>query len=282
MTDNSEHVWVYGGDHSPWVQSLLLGLHEKNIPHTVVTVPPLSVFLNSGILMPAAKIGDGPWLLDSARILSEFGFSNVDDADRRALNVLFGGGALQRTVQPWDFWYSWSYLRDGQASVTQRLWNHLRRPFSVFYFFALITLGRLKNSQRTEEELIEDFAYWDRRLESGSPFLGGEAPDTVDLQLFGQLQMFSSVPCRSLRVIQEAAALGNLRGWVERMQARFAQYDHLYSGPYFEPRAPGPRRAPHIERLFYWLGCVLVWGALPLSLAATFFFVRRVNQKQLR
>jgi len=72
-----EHVWVYGGDHSPWVQSVLLGLHEKGIAHTVITVPPLSVFSNSGILMPAAKIDDGPWLLDSGRILGKLGFSEV-------------------------------------------------------------------------------------------------------------------------------------------------------------------------------------------------------------
>ena len=282
IDQNSNHVCVYGGDHSPWVQAVLLGLHEKNIPHTVVTVPPLSVFLNSGILMPAARIGDGSWMLDSAKILGELGFAKVDGPDRRALQVLFGVGALQRTLEPWDFWYRWSYLRDGQASLALRLWNHLRRPFSVFYFFTLITLGRLRRRQRTEEELIEDFVYWEQRLDSGSPFLGGEAPDTVDLQLFGQLQMFSSIPGRSLHVIQEAAELERLRGWVERMQARFGGFGHLYSGPYFEPQAPAPQRASHLERLFYWLGCALIWIGLPISLAATFFFVHRVGRKQLR
>ena len=77
-----EHVWVYGGDHSPWVQSVLLGVHERGIPHTLISVPPLSVFLNSGILMPAARIDDGPWLLDSSRILGELGFSKVEPTDK--------------------------------------------------------------------------------------------------------------------------------------------------------------------------------------------------------
>jgi hypothetical protein len=61
------------------VQALLLGLHQKKIGHTLVTVPPLSLFQSSGILMPAARIDDGPWMLDSERILVEIGFSEVDD-----------------------------------------------------------------------------------------------------------------------------------------------------------------------------------------------------------
>jgi hypothetical protein len=36
-----------------------------------VAVPPLSVLLSSGVLMPAASIDSGSWLLDSERILVE-------------------------------------------------------------------------------------------------------------------------------------------------------------------------------------------------------------------
>ncbi len=130
MPDTPDHVWVFGGDHSPWVQSVLLGLHEKKIAHTVTTVPPLSVFAKSGILMPAAQSDAGPWQLDSARILEQFGFRQVDEADQRALQRIFGAGALQRTVNPWDFWHKWSELRDGHASLGRRLFNHLLRPSS--------------------------------------------------------------------------------------------------------------------------------------------------------
>ena len=97
---------MYGGDHSPWVQAVLLGLHEKGIAHTVVTVPPLSVFLNSGILMPAASFDRGPWLLDSGRILGELGFSEVEAEERQALLAVFGGAAFQRTKSSWEFWYA--------------------------------------------------------------------------------------------------------------------------------------------------------------------------------
>ena len=69
--DQPQHVRVYGGDHSPWVQALLLGLHERGISHTLLTIPPLSVFLNSGVLMPAASLDGGPWRLGSGAILAD-------------------------------------------------------------------------------------------------------------------------------------------------------------------------------------------------------------------
>jgi hypothetical protein len=34
------HVTVYGNDHSPWVQAVLLGLDEADIPWTLVAAPP--------------------------------------------------------------------------------------------------------------------------------------------------------------------------------------------------------------------------------------------------
>jgi len=282
LTKNSEHVWVYGGDHSPWVQSVLLGLHEKGIAHTVISVPPLSVFVNSGILMPAAKIDDGPWLLDSARILGKLGFSEVAESDRDALRIAFLGGAFQRTDSAWEFWYSWSHLRDGHPNLARRLWNHVWRTFSVFYFFALITLGRRQQAQRSNEQIGEDFSYWEERLATGAAFLGGDAPDTVDLQLFGQVQMYASIPGRSLAVLREDPKLGQLRDWIERMQSRFSGYAHLHSGLYFEPHLPAPQRSPGYERPFYWLGCALMWLAFPLTLAATLYLVRRVEKKGLR
>jgi hypothetical protein len=88
------HVWVYGNDHSPWAQADLLGLHENEIAHTLATIPPLSVFLRSGVLMPAAKIDDGPW----------------------------------------NFWRRFSYARDDHSKLTRRMWKQFWRSFSIFYF----------------------------------------------------------------------------------------------------------------------------------------------------
>ena len=276
------HVRVYGNDHSPWVQTVLLGLNELKIEHTLVTVPPLSVFARSGILMPAARIDDGPWLLDSERILVELGFSEVDAESRRKLLALFLSGARQRTRDPWAFWSRFAQARDEHPSTARRLWNHFWRTFSVFYFFSLISVLRRSQPEPTPEQLVEEFAYWEERLAPGVEFLGGRAPDTVDLQLFGLVQMFASIPGASLATLEQTPGLQRLRNWISRMQSRFADYDHLYSAPCFEPRLPEIDRANPLERTFYWSGAALMWLGLPITLATTFYFVRRVRKKGLQ
>ncbi len=45
-------VEVYGVNHSLWVQVVLLGLHEKQIPYTITGVPPWETFKECGVLMP--------------------------------------------------------------------------------------------------------------------------------------------------------------------------------------------------------------------------------------
>jgi glutathione S-transferase len=275
------HVWVYGNDHSPWVQAVLLGLHQKKIAHTLVTVPPLSVFLNSGILMPAAKIDDGPWLLDSERILVAIGFSNVDADARRALLVAFGSAAMRRTDDAWSFWYRFSYARDGHPKLRRRLWNQFWRSFSIFCFFTLIRMGRRARPTATPEQLAHGFSFFQERLRPGAEFLGGGAPDTVDLQLFGLVQMCASIPGPSLAVLREDLTLRPLREWVEAMQRCFSDYAHLYSAQAFEPRLPEIGPASALERFFYWFGAALMWIAFPITLPTTLYLAQRVRKKGL-
>ena len=276
------HVRVYGNDHSPWVQAVLLGLHQKEIAHTLVTVPPLSVFLSSGVLMPAARIDGGPWLLDSERILVELGFSEVEADARRALQVVFGSGAMRRADDPWKFWQRFSYARDGHPMMLRRLWNQFWRSFSILYFFTLITMGRRARPRPTPERLVREFSFFQERLVPGGEFLGGGAPDTVDLQLFGLVQMCASMPGPSLAVLREDPTLQRLREWVESMQRRFSDYTHLYSARDFEPRLPEMDPAPALERFFYWSGAALMWIAFPITLPTALYFARRVRKKGLQ
>ena len=276
------HVWVYGNDHSPWVQAVLLGLQQRGIAHTLVTVPPLSVFLNSGVLMPAARIDFGPWLLDSEKILVELGFSEVEADTRRALLGVFGSGAMRRADDPWKFWRRFSYARDGHPWLSRRLWNQFWRSFSIFYFFTLITMGRRARPGPTPERLARELSFFQDRLVPSAEFLGGGAPDTVDLQLFGLVQMCASIPGPSLAVLRADPTLQRLRGWVESMQRRFSDYSHLYSARDFEPKLPEIEPAPALERLFYWSGAALMWIALPITLLTTLYFARRVRKKGLQ
>jgi glutathione S-transferase len=277
-----KHVWVYGNDHSPWVQAVLLGLHEKGIPYTLVTSPPLSVFLGSGVLMPAARIDDGPWLLDSGRILAELGFSKVEPDERRALQAIFLSGAMRRSDDPWKFWQRFSYVRDGHPVIARRLGNQLWRPFSMLYFFTLIRVGRRAWPSPTTGELIRQYGFWQERLVSGAEFLGGSAPDTVDLQLFGLVQMCASIPGPSFAVLRREPELQRLRIWIEAMQSRFSDYPRLYSAPHFAPELPEIEPAPALERLSYWCGAALMWIALPITLPTVLYYVRRVRKKGLQ
>jgi hypothetical protein len=263
------------------VQVVLLGLHEKGVPHTLVTVPPLGVFLNSGVLMPAARIDEGPWLLDSERILVELGFSEVEPDTRRVLLGIFGSGAMRRTDDAWEFWRRFSYAQDGHPMRARRLWNHFWRAFSIFYFFSLITLGRRHRPRPTAEKRGHPFSFFQDALTPGAEFLGGEAPDTVDFQLFGLVQMCASIPGPSLRALQQDPALERLREWVEKMQRRYSDYPHLYSAQDFATKLPAIATASAVERLFYWSGAALMWVAFPLSLATVFYFVSRIRRRGL-
>ena len=280
-TTRPRHVRVYGNDHSPWVQAVLLGLHDQGIDHTLVTVPPLSVFLRSGVLMPAARVDDGPWLLDSGRILAELGYAEVGEPERRALTRTFMTGALDRTARPWEFWHRFSWARDGHPRAIRRHWNHFWRAFSIFYFFTLITTARRTRSAPSRDEIGELFAGWRQRLRADAPFFGGDAPGTVDLQLFGLVQMYASIPGPCLSVLREDPKLDRMREWIGAMQSRFSSHGHAYAAPYFEPKLAEIRRTTGLERLFFWSGAALMWVAFPLSLPVVAFFARRIRSRRL-
>ena len=273
-----EHVTVYGNDHSPWVQAVLLGLHDRGIAHTLVSVPPLSVFLRSGVLMPAARIDDAPWMLDSAAILEALGYPAVPAEDRRSLQVLFGSSALRRTDIARRFWWRFSLARDGHPSVLRRHWNHFWRAFSIFYFFVLIRIGRRTMAPRGPDPGRKAMLALQARLEPTTRFFGGDVPNTVDLQLFGLVQMFSSIPVPELGILQDDPELERLRGWVGEMQRRFSHYDHLYGATDFEPRLQPPPTSGMTERIAFWLGAALMWLAFPITLPLVVFFVSRVRK----
>ena len=83
------YIKISGNDHSPWVESVLLAVHKKRVPHSELVLPPPGLFFNSGILMPAVKIDSHPWQYNSEQIAVELSISEVSDADRAALQRTF-------------------------------------------------------------------------------------------------------------------------------------------------------------------------------------------------
>ena len=70
-------VRVYGFNHSPWVQAVLLALYDKKIEHIISQRPPLEVFKTWGVYMPAVSINDAPWEIESTKILTRLGYELI-------------------------------------------------------------------------------------------------------------------------------------------------------------------------------------------------------------
>jgi hypothetical protein len=276
------HVDVYGQDHSPWVQAVLLGLHERGISHTVTTVPPRSVFLATGILMPAASIDGSAWRLDSAEILQRVGYDPVSPEDKVAILGAWQG-VSHRPDRASRFWGAFSLIRDPHPSLILRLRNHYLRSFATLYFYLLIRLMVLTGKASDPENFSDQFLYWEEKLEESSDdFLGGAEPDMLDLMLFGIIQCHCSIPVPPIAALQNDPKLTRLRVWIGTMQKRFADYPHLYSGVYFEPRCSAPPSATSLEQAAFWLGSISMLIFFPITIPLILFFATRIQRSRIQ
>ena len=270
------HLDVYGLDHSPWVQTVLLGLYEKGVSHTLTTVPPLSVFGRWGVMMPAARVDGGPWQLESAEILRRVGYDPVSAEDMAAIYGAWQG-VTHRADRASRFWHAFSLVRDPHPSLPLRLRNHFLRSFAVLYFFLLIRFMVLARAQPDPDNFADQFLYWEQKLErSAGAYLGGNEPGILDMLLFGIIQCHCSNPVPPIATLQTDAKLTRMRSWIGAMQERFAGYDHLYSVAYFEPRSAAPRATTRLEQSAFWFGSVLTVALFPITVPLIAFFAIRV------
>ena len=271
-------VRVYGADHSPWVQAVLLGLHLREIPHDVVTFPPHRVFLRSGVLMPVVSIDGGPWHHDSTRILEELGFSGKAAGDDRMLAGALRGGT-NRTDSARRFWHRWSLVRERRGAAPARMLRSALRSFTVLYFYLTLALLRRRLGLSSEGDIRRSWQRWEERFaKEPHPFLGGDEPNLVDLLLFGALQCHCSIPIPPIAVLRTDPSLPHVRDWIAAMQRLFEDYPHLYSGVYFEPGLPAPARAPLPERISFWLGSVATILAFPITVPLWYLYMRHVRK----
>jgi hypothetical protein len=259
-------VDVYGVDHSPWVQAVLLGLHEAEIPHTVTAAPPLDVFLRSGIMMPAAKIDGGSWTLESADILHNVGFDAISDEQMTLVRRAWQG-VNHRVDSTALFWGSFSLTGDQNPSTLRRTWNNFVRSFVTLYFFCLISTVNLRYRPRDPDNFGDQFLAFEKMLKaSAEPYLCGQKPDSLDFLLFGIIQCHCSIYVPPIAALQTDPRLETLRCWISTMQARFKDYDRLYSGMYFAPHTAPPTPASGGQRMAFWLGAAFMTAAFPVTL----------------
>ena len=279
-----EKVVIYGGDHSPWVQAVLLGLHLKGIQYTLVSFPPPKVFAHSGVLMPAALLDDGTWLLQSQDILQHYGYGRLDPSDVRDVARTLRGG-VHRIDSTFRFWRLWSWVRDEQPSAFARLRSFLLRPFLVLYFnIALHKLGITPKTSPTADEIGAAYETWqDKLAETPGPFLDGMDPGLRDIYLFAGIQLHASMPVPPLEVLIDRPELADLRGWISAMEDRCEGYRHLYSQPYFhasvETAASGPTRSTPLERCAFWLGSTLTLAAAPITVPLALYKLGQVRER---
>ncbi|MEM7097605.1 MAG: glutathione S-transferase N-terminal domain-containing protein [Pseudomonadota bacterium] len=265
-------VEVYGADHSPWVQAVLLGLHEKGIDHKIRSTPPLSVLRRWGVWMPAVSIDGGPWEIESAHILEKLGFAPIDERDMRAVRFAWRG-VLHRTDSPLRFFTGFSRCGDRSEAVLERSLRNFLRSFIPFYMFFVIGRSKYKRGQKEPEDFGEQYLYWeDYVAKAAAPFLDGQAPGSQDLLLFGIVQCHASVPIPPFEPLLSDERLSGLRGWLAAMHERFRNYTHLYSGPYFAPKLPEPNCATIFQRGVFYCGLLSLFVLFPITVPMVIYF----------
>lgn len=268
---------VYGADHSPWVQAVLLGLHDKNHAYTLTTVPPLALLLKSGVMMPAAKTGDTPWQLESADILRQIGFGEVTRQDMDAINNSWRG-VLHRTDRAFTFFNGFSRIHDPSNSKTTRLAHHFLRSFVSFYMFLLIRTLVFFRGTADPDNFGDQFLYFERKLSKTGPFLGGASTSTADLMLFGIIQCHCSIPVPPLKALQDDPRLSKVRTWIAIMQLRFADYEHLYSNNFFRPAVKTTEPATVTDRTVFWLGTLAMFLLFPITIPLVAILAGKVKR----
>ena len=279
MKPSLKQVELYGQDHSPWVQAVLLGLYEKKIAYRLTTAPPLPVILKWGVLMPAARLDGAPWRIDSSALLQAIGFDVPTPEEMAAIRKAWLG-VTWRARDPRRFFVIASRIRDPHPSAMRRLARQFVRGFAVFYFFLLLRFVRAAGIQPDPDDFGDQFLYWERRLrDAGTTFLGGRRPNACDLFLFGMVQCHCSMLSPPVPVLQNDPRLGLMRAWIGAMHGHFARYPLCYSGAYFEPHLRAPQPAAPRERAAYWAGLGLTILLSPITVPIILLLALRVERR---
>ena len=169
------------------------------------------------------------------------------------------------------------------CSLSMRSKHSLFRAFSTLYFhLALSRLSRDPRSRTDTKGYERQLLYWEEQLtKCEGAFIDGEKPGTRDFMLFGVLQCHASIEVPPVAVLQTSEALPMLRGWIVAMQNRYPEYQHLYSGTYFEPARSKPEEASLVEQVAFWVGSVIVLLAFPLTVPLALHYQKKVRREKL-
>ena len=275
-------VKVYGFTHSPWVQAVLLALHDQGIEYDLFLRPPFKVFRKWGVYMPAISINDGPWEIESTEILIKLGYEPISIQEITAANSAWQG-VLHRTDNPFNFFLSFS--RGGQVSKSfmSNTTSNFLLSFVAFYMFILINIGKLRLKQKEPNNFGDQFMYWENLINSSDgPFIEGNKPGSKDMIMFGMVQCHASIPVPALDALLNDKRLKNVRIWISKMQDNFSEYPFLYSAKFFQSSAPEADSPNFFQIVVFFLGLLIMFLAFPITITLVLILMGRVEQSRIK
>ena len=273
---SASFVEVYGGTHSPWVQSVLLGLEERGIDYSLRSTPPWECLKKWGVLMPAVSIDGARWKIESSEILTELGFDPISQEDLKMVRSAWQG-VLHRPNDPLRFFSEFSKAGDSAPHLGQRSVRNFLRAFIPFYMFILIKVAKRVRKLPDPANYGDQFLHWEKSLQTtGGAFLGGETPSATDIMLFGVVQCHSSISVPPLEALLKDSRLPCVREWILTMQSRLTNHRYMYSANHFASASKQPLPASIAQRTFFFVGLALFVAMLPITLSLAFYLMRRV------
>ena len=275
-------IKVYGFTHSPWVQAVLLALHDQRIEYDLLLRPPYEVFKKWGVYMPAISIDDGPWEIESTEILVKLGYKPILVEEINAANSAWQG-VLHRTDNPFNFFLAFS--RGGQVSKSfvNNVVNNFLLSFVAFYMFILINIGKVRLKQKEPKNFGDQFLYWENLIDSSDgPFIDGNKPDSKDMIMFGMVQCHSSIPVPALDALMNDQRLNNLRKWIHNMQDYFREYPYLYSAKFFDSGVSEAGSTNLFQIMVFFFGVLIMFLAFPITIPLVLILMGRVEQSRIK
>ena len=284
MKPNFQRVVIYGVEHSPWVQGVLLAMKHHHIDVQLTSYPlSLKWLWNQGPVFPALQLSNGTRYVDSFTMYhllhSEgylLGMTNTSEQDLRKeqleMEKLFSQYALGRcsSGKKWAFIHAWSAMREEPYSMRGVFF----RAFLSLYFWILIHLGRLFVSQKTGRDPYDVAAIekrieqWERRLDKQNWLTGnGQEIGYLDFAFFGHVQCMSSgLTDELLPLIRKQR---NLTDWLHRIQHRYSDYSPMYVTR-IDVQNIEIAQSPKGERILFWSAFAFWIACFPLTVLLIF------------
>ena len=287
------NVHIYGVNHSPWVQAVLLTLHMKRIKYSLASfLHPQTILesyrqgISSPIRIPAMWY-DGECIYESTNIIEFLDakhpktprlFNNTNEdvvaVNLQKVSTLFYSYVFTRVAgqKRWQFWYEWSIIEDNTTSVIEQFLSRLSRPFTVLYFWVLIHLARIYrrnlNGNYPGEGFKNSIACFSKMIEkNGGEYANGSNVTYLDIVLLGHFQcMFSGsngLGALSKEVIPIVDQYPIMWKWLKSMHKHplLVDYPFMYSRcdeniiqRTGEPRKGGVTADTIIGQIIYWFG----------------------------